>query len=111
MSIVEQISRGLTGFTNGYVMKKRDAILHTFVEVRMCSALEATMRAQHDAEQWSRFEADFDKNAPFTTAPPMPNLRQFTHVLGCPLVIDDTLPLHCVRFSYDGVTSEIQITA
>lgn len=33
-----------------------------------------------------------------------------THMWGLPIVLDDTLPANTVRFSYDGVTTEITVS-
>ena len=110
MSIIEQISRGLSDFTARYVMAKRDAIIHTSVEIQMHPTLERTIREQHDADQWVRFEADFEKNAPFSSAPPMPNLRPFTHIFGCAVTLDDALPVNEVHYAFKGVEMSVQIT-
>lgn len=110
MPIAEQISRGLSDFTARYVMSKQDAIIHTSVEIRMNPALEKTIREQHDAAQWARFEADYDKNVPFSSPPPMPNLRPFTHIFGCAVTLDDTLPVNEVHYTFNGVEMSVQIT-
>lgn len=111
MPIIEQISRGLSDFTARYVMSKQDAIIHTSVEIQMNAALERTIREQHAAAQWVQFEADFEKNAPFSSPPPMPNLRPFTHIFGCAVTLDDTLPVNEVRYTFNDVTMDVQITA
>lgn len=97
MSVDEQIQAGLKAFKRHYSEHGSNPLMWTSVEALMHPNTH-TLIAQTE---------------PFHAPRPLDgtlNSPRLSTLYGCSVVLDDTLPVDTVRFSYDGVALDVALT-